>query len=469
MEKKRLFALTVSLLIFLGGCGIIEDINRINNDLTAHVTTTTSSASTPDAQTSSSSAPTFATVTTNQTETAATTTAVTSTATTSAAVTTKPADTTTAANSTTTTKATTSPTTKNTGAAGDRVYKFIAAGDNIIHSSIYDDAKLRAKSGEVYNFRDIYAGSVVDIIKSADIRFINQETPVCGTDFAIAGYPNFNTPREAIDTILDMMNFDIVNIANNHMLDKLEKGYKNQLDFWDSLSDRVLMLGGHRDKADFEKIRVFEKDGLKIAFLSYTYGTNGINLPAGSTMYIPLIKDDIIVQQIKEAKGMADLVFAVMHWGNEDEFKANSTQRNLAQKMVDAGVDVIIGMHPHVLQEIKWVDRPDGGRTLIAYSLGNFISTMEYARNMLGALMQFDIRITKEGKASVENAQLIPIMTHYEKNRRSIRLYTFEEYTPELAARHGMANVDPTRANMTYLRGLINDIVDSAFLGDFYK
>ena len=358
--------------------------------------------------------------------------------------------------------------------------RFLAAGDNIMHAVMLDDAAARAAEGERFNFLDMYR-DVAYIIGAADIALVNAETPIAGGEFGYSGYPMFNTPEENAYALLEL-GFDIVNLANNHMLDKGEKGYKNHLDFWDAMP--ALHIGGFRDRDDFENVRIYEKNGVSIAFLSYTYSTNGMTLPAGSAMVIPFIDAAVIERQIKAARELADLLFVVMHWGDEDSFIAGAVQKNLARMMADNGVDVIIGMHPHVFQETVWLERQNGGRTLAAYSIGNFISGMLGAHNMIGGFLCFDIVKTADGETKLENTQIIPVITHYryesgrtgpynpvysfQNGRYGFQVYSFEDYTPELAAEHGVALFDQA-FSYDYIKNLIKTRVPAEFLGDFYK
>lgn len=359
---------------------------------------------------------------------------------------------------------------------------FLAAGDNIMHLVMIEDAIARVNgSNEKYNFIDMYK-DVDSLIKSADIAFVNVETPIAGDQFPPSGYANFNTPKENAFALIET-GFDIVNIANNHMLDKFEQGYKNQLDFWDT--QPVLQIGGFRNKQDFENIRIYEKNGVSIAFLSYTYGTNEF-LPAASELVVPVIEYATVERQVKAAKPLADLLFVVMHWGEEDIFNASQTQKNLARMMADNGVDVIIGMHPHVLQETEWLSRPDGGKTLVTYSIGNMISGMLGAQNMLGGFLSFDI-VKTEKNTAIENARIIPVITHYrhqvgrtgpylpvyddkshQNGRLGFQVYRFEDYTRELAAEHGILRFD-SAFSYDYIKSLILQHIPSEFLGDFYK
>ena len=344
---------------------------------------------------------------------------------------------------------------------------FVACGDNLIHTSIYTDAKTLAEgTSKEYNFLPMYE-NVTDIIQSADLAFINQETPFGGEVKPISGYPMFNTPDQMGYDIKEL-GFDVVGLANNHMLDSYSKGYERTIDFWENM-DGVLGVGGYKNKEDYENIRILEKNGIKIAFLAYTYGTNGLTLPKNSQLVIPLYNDEDIDRQTKKAREIADCVIVSIHWGTEDHFTPGAEQKKKAQIMVDNGVDVILGHHPHVLQDLKWIDRPDGGKTLCIYSLGNFLSGMMYSRNMVGGFLGFDIvkNLGSDG-VYIENASFIPTISHYNYDVREFKIYRFSEYTEELENAHGAHKFD-NKMSMEYMRNIINNEIPSEFLiEDFY-
>ncbi len=353
---------------------------------------------------------------------------------------------------------------------GETRIRFLAAGDNIIHENVFLDARSRAGDGEKYNFINMYDG-IAEMVAEADIAFINQETPICGDEMGIFGYPNFNSPEAAGDTLIDL-GFDIVNIANNHMLDRKEQGYKGALEYWHEREDKVLMIGGYTDKADYENIRVIEEQGVKIALLSYTYGTNNMYLPTGSTLYIPYIDKPEITRMIDKAEEIADLVFVVMHWGN-DSGGITGTQRDLAAALTEAGADVIIGMHPHNVQGMEWRTAMDGSKTLVIYSLGNLISTQYDNYNLVGGMVTFDIVKSKDGEISVESPLFTPTVTHYNKQRLGLQVYLMEDYTEELVSLHGNPNYGQTAASriwtMDKIRSFVTDNVSDEFLPDFLK
>lgn len=343
---------------------------------------------------------------------------------------------------------------------------FVACGDNLIHSSVYTDAKtLAVGTDNEYNFLPMYE-NVTDIIEKADIAFINQETPFGGDVKPISGYPMFNSPDQVGYDIAEL-GFDVVGIANNHMLDSYAKGYERTIDFWENI-DGVLAIGGYKNKEDYENIRILEVNGIKFAFLAYTYGTNGLKLPDGSQLVIPYYNDSDIDRQTKKAREIADCVIVSIHWGTEDNFTPGTEQKRKAELMINNGVDVILGHHPHVLQDLTVEDRPDGGQTLIIYSLGNFLSGMQYSRNMVGGFLCFDVAKDIAG-VNIENISFIPTVCHYDKNIRSFKIYRFSEYTDELEKAHGAHKYD-SNMSMKFMRSIIDSEIPQEYLiEDFYR
>lgn len=345
----------------------------------------------------------------------------------------------------------------------DTTITFLAAGDNLIHQNIIDYAKVLANENNVdteYYFDPLY-DNVRDIISSYDIAFVNQEGPIAGEELrGYSGYPTFNAPNEA-GTALVNAGFDIVNIANNHMLDRGEKGYINSINFWKN--QPVTLIGGYESREDFETIRYIECEGVKIALLSYTYGTNGIYLPQNSKMWVPYyFEEDFVDRHSKEARLNADIVIAVMHWGVEHAFSPNKVQEQYCDILVNNNVDVIIGIHPHVLQPIEWKTRPDGKMTLVAYSIGNFLSSMRFPKNMVGGLFTFDIDYSDRDNIVVTNPGLIPTMCYYSRNKDVVGLYKFTDFPVELYETHGSRlNED---VEFDTVKSYITDTIASEYL-----
>ena len=358
----------------------------------------------------------------------------------------------------------------------ETVISFAAAGDNIAHDSVVATAKAAATGSAAYDFSGIYA-DIKPLISAADLAFVNQEAPVGGAEFGISGYPNFNAPHEMVEGLMDA-GFDIFNIANNHMLDKGERGYIGTVNYFSSLP--VMMVGGYT-KSDYDSIRTIECKGVKIAVLAYTTLVNygHINdIAANSKYLIPYAKDADIERQVALAKQAADVVIVSFHWGTEDEFSVTKEQQHFAKLCADLGVDVVLGHHPHVIGNVKWVSGESGNQTLVAYSLGNLCSTMLYGKNMVGEILTFDIVKGKNGAISIERPLVHPVVSHYQTDtgktdnqglavRYDAKVYLMKNYTDALANSHG-ANVWG-KFSFADLKKIVTDMTDTAFLPDFLK
>lgn len=338
---------------------------------------------------------------------------------------------------------------------------FAAAGDVLVHTNVYKYASQLAEGTEAeFDFKPIFS-NVKEVISSADLAYVNQETICGGKELGYSGYPTFNTPDEIADALIDT-GFDIINIANNHMLDKGERGLSRAIDFWND--QPVTLIGGFKSEEDYNTIRVIEQNGIKIALLSYTYGTNGLVLPSTSSLVIPYDNLDEVDRQTKEARELADIVMVSMHWGIEDNFLPSDQQIALANLMAGNNVDVILGMHPHVLQPIEWLPRPDGKQTLCIYSLGNFISTMMYSRNMLGGIVRFEINENENG-FFVENPELVPTMVHYSSGFTAPTIHLFKDYTQEMQSTHGSRKYEKPK-DIDYLNGILTQYIPKELIHD---
>ncbi|MBQ6614270.1 MAG: CapA family protein [Clostridia bacterium] len=344
-------------------------------------------------------------------------------------------------------------------------FSFIAAGDNMAYYGNIRDAKRNAEGTDMlYDFRPSYT-SIKPLVEAHDLSFINQETLMCGEGFDLSYYPRFNSPQELGDAVVDA-GFDIVGLANNHMLDKGEKGLLATFDYWEK--QPVTTIGGYRNREAFDDITVIEQNGITIALLSFTYATNGLSLPASSEVYIPYIDNEEVAAKVREAETLADITIVSMHWGNEFTFKVNAQQTEAAQIICDNGGDVIIGHHPHCIQPVEWIES-EGNRTLCVYSLGNFMSEMERDYKILGGMISFEVeKLGEDGKAEVKNPVFIPTVFDYTRSFYNNHIYLLENYTAEQAKSHGMAYY----GNYTTLETLIGYVkknISEEFLPEFLK
>lgn len=354
--------------------------------------------------------------------------------------------------------------------------RVVAAGDNIAHDSVVETARTDASDGATYDFSQIYAG-IADLVGSADIAFVNQESPVGGSELGISGYPDFNAPSEMVEALIDI-GFTVFNIANNHMLDKGEQGYVNTVDYFNALP--VTMIGGYT-KADYDTVRIVEEQGIKVAFLSYTtlinYGHKN-DLSADSTYLIPYADSATITRQVGLAKEQADVVIVSFHWGKENEFGVTTEQAQYAKLCADLGVDVVLGHHSHVVGDVEYLTGESGNKTLVAYSLGNLCSTMLYGKNMVGEILSFDIVKGENGAISIENALVHPVVSHYLTDtsrtdnqslhvRYASRVYLMRDYTEQMAAEHGSQNWGAF--TLDTLKKYVADTVSADFLPSYMQ
>ena len=344
---------------------------------------------------------------------------------------------------------------------------FLGCGDNIIYKGNVKEAKSNAvKGGREYNFKPMY-DRVAQRIEQADIAFINQETVMAGDGYELSYYPMFNSPQDVGYDLRDL-GFDVVGIANNHMLDKGAKGLEKTIAFWKSM-EGVLLIGGYDSQDDYDTLRVLETGGIKIAFLAYTYGTNGLTKAASSPVVIPYINEDNITRQVAAAQKAADMVIVSVHWGDEGSFKPNDLQKRTAKLFADCGVSAVIGHHPHVIQPVEWIIGKDGNKMLCVYSLGNFAAEQAYDYNMVGGMISFDIVQIADTKPYLENVVFTPTVFHFNSSFTSNRIYPMDEYTPALAAAHGVRTAYKHTLDYNRLRKYATDTIDPEFLPDSLK
>lgn len=343
---------------------------------------------------------------------------------------------------------------------------FVGCGDNIIYKGNVIDAKaLHFDGGRQYNFKPMYE-NVAETVKNADIAFINQETVMCGEGYELSYYPTFNSPRDVGYDLLEV-GYDVINIANNHMLDKGSEGLLRTIEFWKSMD--CLMIGGYENEADFDSLRILEKNGIKIAFLSYTYDTNGFKVSKSSEIKIPYIEDEDIKRQVELAKLNSDFVAVSVHWGEEGHMTPSDEQKRVAKLMADLGVDVILGHHPHVIQPVEWLTGVNGNKTLCVYSLGNFAAEQAYDYNMVGGMIMFDIVKTDDQKPYIDNVVFNPTVFHYNSNFRGNKVYFMQDYTSELAGRHGVSGYYKNSLYYDRLLKYAKDTIAAEFLPEDMK
>ena len=299
----------------------------------------------------------------------------------------------------------------------------IMVGDALIHSNIYLDAK----TGEdEYDFRPML-DNIKPIVSKYDLAYYNQETVLGGKELGLSNYPRFNSPTEVGDAFIDA-GFNMVSLATNHTMDKGEEGVLNSLKYWNSKKD-IVKAGQYSSFEDRNKTRIYEKNGIKYAFLSYTTWTNGLETPKGKEYLNNVYSNELAEKDISKVRDKVDIIIVAMHWGTEYSLGVDSKQEEIANYLSGLGVDIIIGAHPHVVEPIDYI-----GKTLVIYSLGNFISDQEGVERLTGLMVSVNIKKTvKKKTTNIEindlKADLIYTKSKYAKN---FKVYPYSKLNNEI-------------------------------------
>ena len=316
----------------------------------------------------------------------------------------------------------------------------IAVGDNLYHDALI--AYGQSDDG-TRNYEKVYE-HVRPYIEAADLAIVDQETMLTTDSDIWGGYPTFATPTEVGDALV-AVGFDVVEHATNHIDDHGYDYISGTLDYWKTKHPEITVLGIHESQEDADSIKIREVNGIKVGFLDYTYGTNNIN-NVGPAYMIDTFMDgsEHIASLVKKAKEEADCVVFVAHWGKEDEHMPDEYQKEWATFLMKAGVDVLIGGHPHVLQPYGVLDDEEGHHMVIFYSLGNFVSNQQDLAELLGGMACFTIQKTaySDGTSSVEvkDIDVRPTVMHCDVYENVFAPYMLSDYTEELASNNTVSD-----------------------------
>ena len=272
--------------------------------------------------------------------------------------------------------------------------ELVFVGDAMQHQAQLDAAR---RPGGEWDYSECFE-AVAPWFKIADLAVVNLETPVGPGPHS--GYPCFNAPEHFVHALRDA-GFDIFLTANNHTLDRRDRGLRRTIEVLDS--NDIPHLGTYHDAAARDTLLpcIRSVNGIRIGFLNYTYGTNGIEARDGA--HVDYIDRQVMAADIDAArKAGAEIMCVCMHWGDEYRMLPNAEQRDLADWLQQQGVELIIGSHPHVVQPIELREGKDGRRCLVVYSLGNFISNMR-TRDTRGGLA-VAVRLVRRPDGTVEVA-----------------------------------------------------------------
>ena len=334
-----------------------------------------------------------------------------------------------------------------------------AVGDLMMHAK---QLRIAKQSDGSYDFHPQYA-LIADALAGADYTIANLETTVGKYgSMAYSGFPMFNAPESLLEAVRDA-GVDFLTLANNHMLDRYFEGMQATVDWVEKYGfDHG---GANRTQQERDEPVIVELDGIRIGMLCSTEMTNGMEAYSLSDArtyginYLYRAAFDADIQRLKDAG--VDVIIALPHWG--EEYKRRPTQRMIdtARYMIAAGVDVVLGSHPHMVQPVRWetVQTQDGGtRTgLVAYSLGNFISNMLVQYTDSGIILQFTIQEKPEGGYAITSPAIVPVYCWKRDDMiQSISSLKYYDEPPE-----GMNSGRYARMKESYreLRSLIDDSI----------
>lgn len=343
---------------------------------------------------------------------------------------------------------------------------FVAVGDNLPEARItaYADALAGTTGDGDFDFPPIYE-PVKPIVETADLAYIKQETHIGGKEIGARGWPSFNTVDQMADAVV-ATGFDLVASASNHSYDWGAFGaVEHSRSIWDGMP--VVFTGTAASQEQADELALIERDGITFALLDYTYGVNGFTQADLPSYAVNFIDDERIIADVARAREAADVVLAAMHWGTENLLEADEEQQRLAQLLADAGVDVVLGSHPHVIGPLAWVEGAGGNKTLVAYSLGNFLSCHETpdAENELEGMLSCDFVKGDDGAVAIENVVWTPLVNHTAEGEHLV--VPLKDYTADMAARHVLfSQSDDPAAAIEQLKATNRAVIGEEFAID---
>lgn len=338
----------------------------------------------------------------------------------------------------------------------------MAVGDNLMHMGIVYTGKMEDGT---YDYSVLFDG-IAEYLDVADIKIINQETILGGNELGFSGFPYFNSPTELADGIAEA-GFNVVLQASNHSADQGISGLLNCVEVWEQYPE-VLMTGIHTQADGTHEIPLLTIEDVTFAVLNYTYGPNMEVIPSEIQGHLDMLCNwdensgrldfttihPQVLADIEAAEQLADIVIVCPHWGTEYTMVPSRYQETFAQQMAEAGADLIIGTHPHVIQPVEWIETESGKRALCYYSLGNYVSTQKNPQSMLEAMAWVTFHVKEDGVViDEEKTGALPMVCHYKSGPvRLKQVYLLEEYTEELAASHGILGYGGIRLKLSELQ-----------------
>lgn len=305
-------------------------------------------------------------------------------------------------------------------------FTLTSAGDILMHNT-------QIWSGEqpdgTYNFENFFA-PVKDYLTRGDFTTVTFEAALNGPESGYTGYPLFNSPDEIAGTIKNA-GFDLVNLANNHILDR---GYSGAVRTMDVFKKAGLSTIGTNKTAGDSLSFVQEIRGIKVGYLAYTESTNGLYAPDDKSYFINYFDKEKILNDISQLRPQVDVLILILHWGVEYSPQPTDAQRAVGLEFLEAGADAIIGSHPHVVQPMEYVNI-NGKDKVIAYAIGNFIGDQRGLERNSGLILNITFEKNFDtGVTALKEVNYIPTYSHsyYLNGRQKFQVLAIEDAINEI-------------------------------------
>ena len=332
-----------------------------------------------------------------------------------------------------------------------------AVGDILCQMDMIEDAN----NGNGYDFSHMF-NEITQYVKNSDLTFGTLETNFTDNDFS--GVGKYNSPIEFL-TATKNSGVNLVSVAHNHELDYGIDGLNTTVQ---KIQEAGMNITGLKNNPENENKEftglIKDVNGIKIAFLGYTYGlSNEQELSDEEKSMANIYTDELATKDLEYAKENSNFIIVMMHWGNVNESTISDEQRNIAQFLIDNGADIILGSHPSVVEPMEIVQNGEGKNILVAYSLGNYISSLKYEDANLELVLNIEIaKNVDSDKAVLQRVDYTPIymLDNGENAENRFQLIDMKQVATDYASgnrdRISRATYDDIIEKLEKLRVLLN-------------
>lgn len=332
-----------------------------------------------------------------------------------------------------------------------------AVGDILCQMDMIEDAN----NGNGYDFSHMF-NEITQYVKNSDLTFGTLETNFTDNDFS--GVGKYNSPIEFL-TATKNSGVNLVSVAHNHELDYGIDGLNTTVQ---KIQEAGMNITGLKNNPENENKEftglIKDVNGIKIAFLGYTYGlSNEQELSDEEKSMANIYTDELATKDLEYAKENSNFIIVMMHWGNVNESTISDEQRNIAQFLIGNGADIILGSHPSVVEPMEIVQNGEGKNILVAYSLGNYISSLKYEDANLELVLNIEIaKNVDSDKAVLQRVDYTPIymLDNGENAENRFQLIDMKQVATDYASgnrdRISRATYDDIIEKLEKLRVLLN-------------